>query len=287
TGYERDGETGLDFAQARYYSNAQGRFTSPDEFSGGPEEVFGPGRSSDEKQALPYADIFNPQSLNKYQYCLNNPLRYIDPEGHQPGELENIRRGLKALELSKKALERLGKSGALVSTATEIALEGVFGPKIYFSRGGLDKAESAFAAEVAVYSGRSFMGVASRDTPGIDGVSFGLLTTNGVFKDIQLISLKETQGGLSAILKHASGAEAQAKAAGYKNVDLYIKSTNQNVDVKTLVDFIQKGASEGNGGIAAISNQGTIQSVTILARDGAVKVAGGKVVSCDSNGKCQ
>jgi len=184
--YERDNETGLDYAQARYYANIQGRFTSPDEFNGGPEEVFGPGRSSDEKQALPYADIFNPQSLNKYQHCLNNPLRYIDPEGHQTSDLENIRKGLKALELSKKALERLGKSGSLVSAATEIALEGVFGPKIYFSRGGLDKAESAFAAEVAVYSGRSFMGVASRDAPGIDGVSFGLLTTNGVFKDIQL-----------------------------------------------------------------------------------------------------
>ena len=24
----------------------------------------------------------NPQSLNRYSYCLNNPLRYIDPSGH-------------------------------------------------------------------------------------------------------------------------------------------------------------------------------------------------------------
>jgi len=27
-------------------------------------------------------DPFNPQSLNRYSYCLNNPLRYIDPSGH-------------------------------------------------------------------------------------------------------------------------------------------------------------------------------------------------------------
>src|SRR5947209_6707791 len=30
TGYERDSETGLDFAQARYDSSSQGRFTSGD-----------------------------------------------------------------------------------------------------------------------------------------------------------------------------------------------------------------------------------------------------------------
>jgi hypothetical protein len=24
----------------------------------------------------------NPQSLNRYSYCLNNPLKYIDPTGH-------------------------------------------------------------------------------------------------------------------------------------------------------------------------------------------------------------
>ncbi|MEW6738202.1 MAG: hypothetical protein AB1489_43410, partial [Acidobacteriota bacterium] len=29
------------------------------------------------------ADIANPQSLNKYHYCYNNPLRYVDPNGHE------------------------------------------------------------------------------------------------------------------------------------------------------------------------------------------------------------
>jgi len=24
----------------------------------------------------------NPQALNRYAYCLNNPLRYVDPTGH-------------------------------------------------------------------------------------------------------------------------------------------------------------------------------------------------------------
>jgi RHS repeat-associated protein len=60
--YERDIETGLDFAQARYYSNIQGRFTSPDE---------------------PLADQIesSPQSWNLYTFARNNPLIFTDPSG--------------------------------------------------------------------------------------------------------------------------------------------------------------------------------------------------------------
>jgi RHS repeat-associated protein len=37
---ERDVETGLDYFLARYFSSTQGRFTSPDEFTGGPDELY-------------------------------------------------------------------------------------------------------------------------------------------------------------------------------------------------------------------------------------------------------
>ncbi|MCW5967911.1 MAG: RHS repeat-associated core domain-containing protein [Blastocatellales bacterium] len=84
TGKERDKEISLDYFEARYFSSIQGRFTSPDEFQGGPHEVLVMGSGHPQKQALPYANILEPQSLNKYPYCLNNPLRYIDPDGHAP-----------------------------------------------------------------------------------------------------------------------------------------------------------------------------------------------------------
>jgi len=68
TGKERDGETGLDYFGARYFSAAQGRFTTPD--------------WSEKPEPVPYADLENPQSLNLYAYGRNNPLSYRDVDGH-------------------------------------------------------------------------------------------------------------------------------------------------------------------------------------------------------------
>ena len=62
TGKERDGESGLDYFGARYYSGVLGRFTSVDQ---------------------PFNDwnTADPQSWNLYSYVRNNPLKNIDPFG--------------------------------------------------------------------------------------------------------------------------------------------------------------------------------------------------------------
>jgi RHS repeat-associated protein len=64
-GKERDAETGLDYFGGRYYASHTGRFTSVDPVL--------------DQQA----SILNPQRWNRYAYGLNNPFRYVDPDGRE------------------------------------------------------------------------------------------------------------------------------------------------------------------------------------------------------------
>ena len=80
TGKERDPESGNDYFGARYYASTMGRFMSPD--------------WSAKEEPVPYATMNDPQSLNLYAYVRNNPLRGVDPDGHnylitEPTEEDN------------------------------------------------------------------------------------------------------------------------------------------------------------------------------------------------------
>ncbi|MFN0139119.1 MAG: RHS repeat domain-containing protein [Pyrinomonadaceae bacterium] len=62
TGYEKDSESGLEFAEARYYNPIHGRFTSVDPLTAS-------------------ANVKDPQTLNRYSYALNSPYKFTDPLG--------------------------------------------------------------------------------------------------------------------------------------------------------------------------------------------------------------
>ena len=62
-----DPSSGLYPTPARMYHGTYGRWLTPDDFAGGPVSAYGP-QDPAPSSALPYADITNPQSLNKYAY---------------------------------------------------------------------------------------------------------------------------------------------------------------------------------------------------------------------------
>jgi len=70
-GKERDIETNLSYFDARYFDDNQGRFTTVD-----PVAPVNPWTSETD-----YNYLTNPQRLNRYTYGLNNPYRYVDPDG--------------------------------------------------------------------------------------------------------------------------------------------------------------------------------------------------------------
>ncbi len=68
-GKEKDEETDLYYFGARYLDARIGRFTKPDPVG------------------INESDLLNPQKFNRYNYSLNNPYRYVDPDGNTPWDI--------------------------------------------------------------------------------------------------------------------------------------------------------------------------------------------------------
>jgi RHS repeat-associated protein len=105
TGYERDDEIDLDYAQARYFSSQAGRFISID-------PILSSGKAG------------NPQTWNRYIYALNNPVNVVDPLGLDPIWLTqyNKERGLTAvrsIDSSDNSLQSLLDAGWQKATFDE------------------------------------------------------------------------------------------------------------------------------------------------------------------------
>ena len=128
TSKERDAETGLDFFESRYYSAAQGRFTSPDEFKGGFLDAFS-GQHAFQPGPLPYADLSDPQTLNKYSYVRNNPLRYTDPDGHDgqstldPDQVQSVKKDITTAEKAYAAVQAFVDNHPYLATAIMIVVD--------------------------------------------------------------------------------------------------------------------------------------------------------------------
>jgi len=140
-GKEMDKETGLYYFGARYMEAMIGRFMSPD-----PVGVVDPKTGSVNNKTLR-----NPQRINLYAYGLNNPYRYIDPDGNTVWDIADY--GFFAYDLYKFARDPSWSNAAdlaldlpgllpLIPSVGAIKLVGK----------GIDKAVDAVKAEKVAYS---------------------------------------------------------------------------------------------------------------------------------------
>ncbi|QQS58746.1 RHS repeat-associated core domain-containing protein [Candidatus Peregrinibacteria bacterium] len=262
TGKERDEDTDLLYYEARYYNSNIARFISIDPWAG---------------------DLTDPQSLNKYAYVRNNPLKYVDPTGNF------FETGWDVLNVSIDI-------GTLVKNTVEIAYEGVrYGYGVFTKNESLktdavqglkqdakEFGEALFAS--AIDAGATLipglpggagvaMTMAKKGDDVVDGVK-AVKTGEGVQKTVQKTStinkkiynqLKKQykENGSGSVFKALDSARKSLRIHVEKVSKLEYKSqvqgTIKNVanQIKTIRRFIRRnklkrsgsnGSSNSNGG---------------------------------------
>ena len=95
-----DAETDTYYLRARNYNPATGRFLTEDTYGGNPSD---------------------PLSLNLYTYCWNNPIRLVDPSGHDPvpawAQNINLGKGMEADYQEALEIHESGLASAWVGSA--------------------------------------------------------------------------------------------------------------------------------------------------------------------------
>jgi RHS repeat-associated protein len=265
TSKERDSETGLDYFLARYYSSTQGRFTSPDEFAGGPTELFAEVAAHNPTF---YADIGEPQSLNKYTYCLNNPFKFVDPDGHQEKLSDYIKQGASTVgQIAKDTTIGGAKETANfvidASNTVNSVVDTLISPFTDFRFGRTQRFEAS--------------------TPGERGAMIGTAIVGAVV-------------GLAELKAAASAARAGELAGSIRNVNPGFPTAGRtmncvNCSIATDATLAGSPASALPGGVTPISvlekafggtfqsvkSQGAIEKALLDAGNGARGIVYGKV----------
>jgi len=224
--YERDNETGLDFAQARYYSSIQGRFTSADE---------------------PFADQFegDPQSWNLYAFVRNNPCSNTDPTGRNSCYY-------------RPDGSKIGCDG---QTNIQIVTEGGKGTITYTPKNGpkevydLDKVKAETYASTAPDPIRELGFEMNRRAPGMQGL-IGRIIGTGVAGGVGAGLLLPAIGG-GGITTLTSGGAFSASGATFSGNFAIIGSRLTTMTYSTL-----SGAGVLNmANWSSQANQGWIQQI--------------------------
>ncbi|MDO8662670.1 MAG: RHS repeat-associated core domain-containing protein [Candidatus Omnitrophota bacterium] len=209
TGKELD-RTGLYFYGARYYDPEIGRFITADTIVQAP---------------------YNPQTLNRYTYCGNNPINYVDPTGHWFWALVwVIIEAVKAYAIAHPIIAG-AIAGAIFNTAMNASNINSFGS--FMTYAAIGAVAGAAGGGVGAYIGASsafwgtaagaFTGgfIAGAGNAGYGGASFGQamlsgLMAGGIAAATAVVVYGAIKVGEKIISSTQKVATAQAKAVGEK-----------------------------------------------------------------------
>ncbi len=105
-GYYYDTDTDMYYCKSRYYNPVLGRYISPD--------------------SIEYLDSNNINGMNLYAYCGNNPVNYVDPDGHMPKWAQWLVGGLIVVGTIALAAVTFG-AGAAIGVAASAVISGTMG----------------------------------------------------------------------------------------------------------------------------------------------------------------
>ena len=269
TGKERDAETGLDYFGARYFSGAQGRFTSPD------------------PEIIP-RDITNPQVWNKYAYTLNNPLRNVDPDGRAsvPAEIQQMLQ-----KYTPTALGKLAKVNQAFSI-TQTVLGGMHDlgllPATAIPGPQSSAAEVQQANAVARMTGNDMLLVDNPNNQGFDALQIvgGIVNPQGAIPtELKGLTSDNPQAVLTETVATERAANGVTLPSGAKltGVQMFISAPNMNANA--VANFAN------NGPLPSIVGRSSVQKVTVTTSNGTVTIQNKQVtVKCQKtgdNGTCQ
>lgn len=193
---------GLDYFGARYFSSAQGRFTTPD--------------WSPQPSPVPYAVLTDPQTLNLYSYTRNNPLAFVDSDGHVLTVFgDATQQYINDLQKSSGLTLAVNKKGGVSITARPKQLSGI-GQEVAAIIG--DKKNTVKIEAMSQVPGGGVVGGAflGHGEQLLDFSSIRAISRPGGFTE-QSIVTHETAEAYQGLLNNGNFPLAHQIAIGYEN----------------------------------------------------------------------
>ena len=194
TGKERDAETGNDDFDARYYSSVYGRFLSAD-WSAVPE-------------AVPYANLTNPQTLNLYAIVRDNPESFAGLDGHEIKYAENLQNA----QLVKDTVQAI-----LADPNTSANLSGYVGPNspdLTIQSGDLSREDTVTRNPDGTVTTTIVQGQTNPEIQTVTSSSNGVASSPGTMLTGATITIdnRTSKGDTPGVLVHESVHAGEAKA---------------------------------------------------------------------------